>query len=89
MKPILKPLPTTPTKKEIKQMFPLQNKEELIRWVNEIIQQNRKSKASKHIRILFTKEFCLLLEITGIPEGYTDTFNDGMTLIEKLNRIKL
>lgn len=74
----LKKLPVGCSKKELKAMFPNQSVKRLMTWCNEIQRIHRRGKCGK--KNMLPEEMAeLFAEYTGVPLGYTNTFQTGET----------
>lgn len=72
----LKPLPYTPTKKQIKIMYPRLPHDTLMQDVNEIIRRNRQLPEDKPVydKCVRLVEFQQLIQLYGPPKGYEKEF---------------
>lgn len=70
----LKILPHTPTKKQVKAMYPKVNHDTLREDINEIMKAHRGEKFKKFDRILKRPEFEKVIQEYGYPKGYENAF---------------
>ncbi|MEP0266598.1 hypothetical protein [Dokdonia sp.] len=67
----LLPLPSTPSKVELKRMYPLFPRKTIRRYVNEILREQGKS---VYVNVIDRTVFEQLIEQIGYPVGYTTEF---------------
>lgn len=72
----LKELPYDVTKKELKSLYPDESDRRISFWANEVMSENRKKPKKDIIRCrrLFHKEWKMIIEIFGYPNGYEKEF---------------
>lgn len=72
----LKKLPYDVVKKELRELYPKETRKRLNFWASEVMAENRKKPVDdvKNCFKLFHKEWQMLIDILGYPEGYEKGF---------------